>query len=87
MVNAMTRFKVKDYAAWKSVFDENEDFRKSAGSASSKVFRSVDDPNDLVILMQWDSIENGKKFASSDDLKKKMQQAGVISKPEFYFPG
>lgn len=37
------------------------------------------------MLFEWDKVENAKKFASSEDLKKTMEQAGVIGIPHIHF--
>ena len=87
MASMIVHHKVKDYDAWKPFFDGHEATRTAGGSTGYTIFRSVDDPNDLAILMQWDSIENAKKFASSEDLKNVMHKAGVIGKPDVYFLG
>lgn len=42
-------------------------------------------PNEIVILFEWDSLEKARKFAQSEDLRKTMQRAGVIDKPDLYF--
>jgi hypothetical protein len=34
---------------------------------------------------EWDSLKNAKKFAISDDLKKTLEQSGVIGKPHIHF--
>jgi hypothetical protein len=39
----------------------------------------------VFILFEWDTVENAKKFGMSDDLKKTMEQAGVIGKPHIHF--
>lgn len=38
-----------------------------------------------MILFEWDSLEKARKFAQSEDLRKTMQRAGVIDKPDLYF--
>lgn len=50
-----------------------------------KVFRSADEPNDLFVLLEINSIENAKKFVSSDATKEAMKNAGVIGMPSIYF--
>jgi len=45
----------------------------------------LDNTNDIFILFEWDTKEKATKFAESEDLKKRMQEAGVIGKPEIYF--
>lgn len=85
MVHVLVKHKVKDYDKWKSIFDGNSDLRKAGGEKGSRLFRQVDKPNDLVIIIEWDTIENAKKFYESEDLKKVMKDAGVMMKPYIYF--
>ena len=47
--------------------------------------RNADNPNEMVVIFEWDSLEKARKFAQSEDLKKTMQRAGVIDKPDIYF--
>ncbi len=77
--------KVEDYAKWKPVFDGHAATRKAGGSKGGHVFRSANDPNEVVILMEWDSLEKVRQFAQSDDLRKAMQQSGVSDQPNIYF--
>ena len=85
MVHVLVKHKVKKKEKWKSVFDEHSDFRKTGGEKGARLFRQVDKPNDIVIIIEWDTIENAKKFYESDDLKKVMKDAGVMMKPYIYF--
>jgi hypothetical protein len=48
--NLTLHFKVKDFNAWQASYNGNEKNRKSAGITKSKVFRSADDPNDVLLL-------------------------------------
>ena len=79
------RHKVRDYAAWKPAFDRHGVTRKAGGGKGSRVFRSADNPNEVLILMEWDTIANAKKFAQSADLKTVMQAAGVVEEPTIFF--
>jgi len=81
----MLRGKIRDYGTWRSVFDERRAIRKAAGSKGDRVFRSADNPNELVILLEWDDLKKAREFAQSDDLKKAQERAGVSGKPEVYF--
>jgi heme-degrading monooxygenase HmoA len=83
----MIRHKVHDYDAWKLVFDEHEDERQAAGSKGAHLFRSADDPNEVVITLTWDDarVDDARAFAASDDLRTVMQEAGVIDQPDIYF--
>jgi heme-degrading monooxygenase HmoA len=85
MANILVHIKVEDYNKWKPVFDGHASFRSEMGSKSGKVLHISDNPNDIFILFEWDSIENAKKFSQSDNLKEAMKNSGVISMPEIYF--
>jgi len=85
MTYLLVRHKNKDYAKWKTVFDEHSATRKASGSKGGRLFRNADNPNEIVVIFEWDNLEKARRFAQSEDLKKTMQQAGVIDKPDVYF--
>ena len=85
MAQLIIRHKVKDYPKWKSMFDEHGAKRKAAGSQGGRLFRSEKDPNEVVILFEWQDLGKARQFAESEDLRKTMDQAGVVGKPEIYF--
>jgi hypothetical protein len=48
--NLTLHFKVKDFNVWQTSYNGNEKNRTSAGITRSEVFRSTDDPNDVLLL-------------------------------------
>lgn len=85
MAYVLVRHKVKDYSAWKPGFDDHGNDREAAGSKGGYVFRNADDPNEVLVLLEWDEMENVRSFVHSNDLKEKMQEVGVIDQPDIYF--
>jgi heme-degrading monooxygenase HmoA len=85
MAKLLVHHKVQDYSAWRTIFDDDAQRRKESGSTGFQVLKSASDPNDLTIIMDWSSVDKAKAFATSDDLKEKMKNAGVISQPEMTF--
>jgi heme-degrading monooxygenase HmoA len=81
----IVRHKVEDYAKWKPVFDAHGATRQAKGSKGGRLFRNADDPNETVILFEWDDLEKARQFAQSDDLRQAMQRAGVADRPDVYF--
>ena len=81
----LIRHKVKDYAKWKPLFDEHGKARKASGSKGGYLLRSADDPNNLVILLQWDDLAKARQFAQAADLPAAMERAGVADRPDIYF--
>ena len=81
------RLKVEDYARWKSEFDGEDTIamRKAGGEKSYQIFRTVDDPNTLVLLFEWDSLDNLQKYSQSEGLRELMQRSGVTDPGDGYF--
>ena len=75
---------VKDYAAWKKVFDDAAAIRREAGERSYHVLRDESDPNRIVHFSQWTSIAQAKAFFESPRLVEIRRQAGVEA-PEFNY--
>ena len=84
MPSLLIRHRVANYPAWKSVFDEHEMARRANGSQGGRIYRSGDDPAEVVILLEWDDLERARLFADSDDLREAMAQAGVTDRPDIW---
>ena len=85
MPYSLLRHKVEDYERWKPVFDEHVPAFTQSGSKGGRLFRNADDPNEVVILLEWDALENARQFYGSDDLRETMQRAGVAEQPDIFF--
>ena len=46
----IVRHKVRNFVAWKRAFDDHASARGSAGLSNTRLFRSADDPSEIVIL-------------------------------------
>ena len=77
--------KVKDYAAWRTGYNAHEKSRLSAGITNGRVFRSPEDPNDVVVLQDVADVTKARTWFGSDDLKAAMQKSGVIGSPSIRF--
>ena len=85
MVHMMIRHKVADYSRWKESFDEHLNLRKAAGETEARVMISVDDPREVTLFFDWDSLDRARRFVGSEDLKQAMQKAGVVGDPDVRF--
>jgi quinol monooxygenase YgiN len=85
MASMLVQHNVKDFAAWKRVYDSVADMRSSNGELSDHIYRDASDPNKLTVMFKWDSLENAQKYSQSPELKAAMEQAGVEGPPEIYF--
>jgi heme-degrading monooxygenase HmoA len=85
MVYLLVQHTVADYAKWKPVFDQHDRMRRAGGGGDYELFRGVNNPNEVTILFEWDSLEGAQQFAQSEELRKAMERAGVVSRPEVRF--
>jgi quinol monooxygenase YgiN len=85
MAHLLIRHKVEDYARWKPFFDQNDNVRRANGGGDYQLFRSASDPNEIVVLFEWDNLRNAQRFAESPDLREVMQQAGVKGRPDVFY--
>lgn len=53
---------VKDFDSWKAVFDKFQRFRAEQGVRSLRMSRRVDEPNQVVIDLDFDSAEAAVAF-------------------------
>jgi heme-degrading monooxygenase HmoA len=75
---------VKDYPAWKAVFDDAAGIRKAAGEVSFQVLRYEEDSNKIVHFSRWQSLAKAKAFFESPKLVEIRRLAGVEA-PEFIY--
>ena len=81
----LVRQKVTDYEQWKSAFDAHSVTRQANGSRGGLLFRNAADPNELVILLEWDVLERARRFAQSEEMREVILRAGVVDHPDISF--
>jgi hypothetical protein len=85
MSHILIRHKVADFKKWKPVYDAHLPTREKAGLKQVHLGRNVESPNEVVILFEGADLDRAKAFAGSDDLKRTMQEAGVLGPPDVTF--
>ena len=76
------RHRVENYNRWKEVYDMTAEFKREYGWKRYRLFRVGGDPNDLLVMEEFERPEEAQRFLQSEDLKKAMSQAGVVGAPE-----
>ena len=86
MPYTLTTLKLKDYAQWKSEFGsaENVAWRRESGQRSYQIYRSASDPNEITLLIEWDSLESAQRHIESAELREKHERH-LVSPPETRF--
>ena len=85
MAITIVRHKVKDFGTWRKAFDDFAQARKDGGEQSATVVQVEGDPNDVIVINTWPSVDTAKKFFEKPELKETMEKAGVSGSPEFTF--
>ena len=68
----LVRHRVKDFAAWKPVYDGHAAKRREAGRADRLLLRAADDPNNLFILFEAQDLARARAFGTYADLRDTM---------------
>jgi hypothetical protein len=81
----LIRHKVRDFNAWKPVYDAHLPAREAAGLRELHVLRNVEDVTEVVLLFEAENLGKAREFVSSEDLRHAMERAGVVDQPDLYF--
>ena len=85
MVSLFVRHSVSDYETWRKVYDEFFETRKQAGVTGEAVYQSVDDPNEITLVLDFETIETARAFPENTKLEAAYQQAGSLGAPAIWF--
>jgi len=82
----MVSHKVKDFAAWLKVYDaEGDSAREANGLKDRLLARGIDDSNMVYVIFVVTDMAKAKARVMSPELKKIMENAGVLGKPEIFW--
>ena len=72
---------VRDFDAWKSVFDEHEAVRAKYGCLGHTLYRGGEGGNEVTAITSWGSRERAEEFARDPSLREAMERGGVVTEP------
>ncbi len=82
MATLIVNHRVNNYATWKPLYDSDAPMRAGAGMKELAVGEKAGDPDNVFMIWSVDDISVVEGMLSSPELQARMQEAGVISKPE-----
>ncbi len=85
MITLVVHHRVRDYGAWKLVFDEHEPTRREHGEIEHRVYRDIHDPNRVIVHNDFPSEEAARGFMEDPSLREAMGRAGVEGEPGMSF--
>ncbi len=73
---------IRDFDTWKAAFDRFSDFRQQSGVRRYRVLRPIDDPNYVMVDLEFDSSSEAEAFdAALRDLWRRIEAEGLIGSP------
>lgn len=84
-VSMIVEFAIKDYDAWRPVFDAADGERQAAGVKAARVFREAGQPDHLLVLFTVESRRKGAAWMRSAKVKEAWRAGGVVGEPTFQF--
>ena len=84
MPTIFLQHRVADYESWRPAYDEDVERRSAAGLSEIGVFRKAGDENLVLLVWSTENVEDFQAMLTSEELKDKMQEAGVIGEPEIW---
>ena len=78
MKRMICRNVVKDFDAWKAIFDENLEAAQAAGLNLENLWRSIDDPNEVFFIFTVEDVDAAKAFTSDPAAAEAGERSGVI---------
>jgi hypothetical protein len=76
---------VNNFDTWQPGFHAAEALRNQSGISNPRIFRSVKDGNDVVILFDVRDADEARTFLTSDRAREAMKNIGVVSGPRLTF--
>ena len=73
MTYVLIEHKVGDYETFKKVYLDDAERRLRLGSLGGHIYRAADDPGNVIIVLEWDTVENAREFAGSLELEQAME--------------
>jgi heme-degrading monooxygenase HmoA len=75
---------LKDFDAWKPAFDEHQAVREKHGGKGHRLYRTLDDPNSVVIVSEFETAEGANAFMADPSLPEAMDRGGVVMPPNVW---
>ena len=69
MAYVLIEHRVGDFEIFKKVYLDDAGRRGRLGSRGGLVFRVADDPDNVIVMLEWDSVERARDFAGSLELE------------------
>jgi heme-degrading monooxygenase HmoA len=84
MVKVIVQHHVVDYDRWFPVFTEHEAVRRQHGAIGHSISREVANPNSVVIVNEFATLDGARAFSQDPSLPAAMAAGGVDGVPQVW---
>lgn len=85
MAIALVLHRVDDYDSWREMYDSVAGLQAAGGVTAESVHRMAGDPDNILVIHTFDTIETARAFFTNPELRAAMQQGGVKGEPRVEF--
>ena len=73
MAYVLIEHRVGDFETFREVYLDDAERRERLGCKGGLVFRVADDPNEIIVMLEWETVEGARDFAGSLELEQAME--------------
>jgi hypothetical protein len=84
MAKVIVQHQVADFDSWLVVFNEHQAVRQAHGATGHSVSRVAADPNSIVIVTDFATVEGAIAFTQDPSLAEAMSRSGVTGAPQVW---
>lgn len=84
MTKVIVQHHVVDYDRWYPVFTEHEAVRRAHGATGHSISREAADPNTIVIVNEFATLDGARAFTQDPSLPAAMERGGVDGHPQVW---
>jgi hypothetical protein len=85
MTTLFVRHTAADYSAWRRAYDAFQSKARTLGVKADTVYQTADNPNEITVTHDFETLEAAQAFAGSPELRSAMHDAGVVGAPTIWF--
>jgi hypothetical protein len=80
-VTVVVRHRVRDYDAWRELYDDFSDLEHAGVGTPQGVYRATDDPSNVLVIHSFATAAEAELFSDAMYIREVMRMAGVEGQP------
>ena len=79
MAYVLIEHEISNFEMLMQVYTDDAERRERLGCQRGRIWRAADDPNNVSVVLEWDTVENARQFAESFELEQAMHWSSAQS--------